>query len=309
MRTSRRLLAVTAVGASALLTACGGGGGSITLVRGDAAPDGGSTAQVTLASLQAAGTTTAEATSGRFSSAIALGDGSTFSTTEGEFTGGRTRARTTMDFAAMGSAFGADEELPAELGDGSFDSEVVTDGATAYLRGGLLAEMTSMFGIDVPEGGWLRVTGDDSSLGSEMGVGAFSTDTTQLLDGAFGEVTLVGTEEVRDVTTTHSRVAIDPSKVVGEIADELPGIDSGTFTADVWVDADGLVRRLRFEVDPGTMFDFGDPDGGGTSDGGAEGEGGFAMVMTFEMWDLNEPIDIDVPSGDQVVDVPNPFGN
>lgn len=110
------------------------------------------------------------------------------------------------------------------------------------------------------------------------GVGGTS-DPSDALAGlrgvAEGGVRTVGTEDVRGVETTHFQADVDLRRALeasGEIrdpeaferfADQLGG---GTATYDVWLDGDGLVRKLTFATPVQQMqvsvsmelYDFGD---------------------------------------------------
>ncbi|MDQ3106727.1 MAG: hypothetical protein M3Q68_02855 [Actinomycetota bacterium] len=83
----------------------------------------------------------------------------------------------------------------------------------------------------------------------------------RFLAGANGKVTTVGSEEVRDVTTTRYRVDIDAAKLVeqgqkqqsalGFIAPSAAADDAKVKAqpADVWLDAAGRLRRLRLRLE------------------------------------------------------------
>jgi hypothetical protein len=114
--------------------------------------------------------------------------------------------------------------------------EAVAAGGWFYVRGGPVDS--------VANGKWVRVKADDPSF--DLG----EVDPTKLLDElrSTSKITKVGTASVRGVSTTHYRAKIKA--------------DSNRVPLDVWVDGQGLVRRLRVDwqsvhasVD---LFDFGD---------------------------------------------------
>jgi len=66
------------------------------------------------------------------------------------------------------------------------------------------------------------------------------------------------------------------------------GAQSGltTIPVEVWLDADGLVRKLSFE------FSAAQPGGSEQSD----------VSITFELWDYGEDVAIELPAASEVVD-------
>ena len=111
------------------------------------------------------------------------------------------------------------------------------------------------------------------------------------------DVERAGEETVRGVETTRYRAVVDLEALAGQAPagredewaayvestrqrlglDEIPG--------EIWVDADGLVRRMRQE------YAFGD------------GVSSTATVTTTELWDFGVDVDVSAPSPDNVTDV------
>ena len=97
--------------------------------------------------------------------------------------------------------------------------------------------------------------------------------------------------------TTHYRALVDPARVAkhaqgtdGQTAQSLFGqltSESGLaeIPVDVWLDPDGLVRKLTLEL---------------TATDPATSQSGSA-TMSFELWDYGKAIAIDVPPASQVV--------
>jgi outer membrane lipoprotein-sorting protein len=114
---------------------------------------------------------------------------------------------------------------------------IAADGAF-YVRGGPIAS--------IAQGKWLRVKADDSSFN----LGA--ADPAQLLQylRSTSKVEQRGTATVRGVRTTHYVARIQPKQL------------SSPVPLDVWVDGQGLVRRLRVQLQQAKasldLFDFGD---------------------------------------------------
>jgi hypothetical protein len=123
------------------------------------------------------------------------------------------------------------------------------------------------------------------------------SDPTQALDllrGA-GDFEVVGHDEVRGVETTHYRGTIDLEKAVenapADAQDQARQLfeQSGlsTVPAEIWVDADGLVRQLEF----------------------TEKLPGVSMKVHEELYDFGAEVDTAPPPADQVLDITALLGN
>jgi hypothetical protein len=211
------------------------------------------------------------------------------------------RMRVEMDmgdlFDQMADSTG--QELPPGL---TGTMEMLADGSTFYMR----APMFSMLGVD----GWISMTPEDLGTTAEaLGLGAGAYDFTQMLEslrGVDGEPEVVGQEEVRGVETTHYRASIDLARALAEVpADQRDEVQAAfeqlgggedlsevEMPVDVWIDADDLPRRMR--MDMGALF-------------AAAGLGDGSMTMTMDFFDYGEPVDIEVPSPDDVTPASEAF--
>src|SRR5262249_11517656 len=110
-------------------------------------------------------------------------------------------------------------------------------------------------------------------------------DVLEALRGLSGDIETVGTEELRGVDTTHYRVLLDPAELAKQAAaqnpdaqslfDRLSGQSGVTeVPLDVWLDGDGLVRKLSLDVDA--------PDA-------TTGQSGH-VSLAFELWDYGEDV-------------------
>jgi hypothetical protein len=95
--------------------------------------------------------------------------------------------------------------------------------------------------------------------------------------------------------------------VSGEVDQALRDV---TFPVDVYLDADGYVRRVAMTYDFSELFGalFGALDGLEGTGPGSEGLGatpdlGMTMTMTVDFFDLGQPVTITEPSPDEVVDL------
>ena len=128
-----------------------------------------------------------------------------------------------------------------------------------------------------------------------------NNDPRTMLDflrAASADIETVGSEELRGEDTTHYRATIEPREYAKlaplEKREELQslvqqmGAQSGltTIPVEVWLDADGLVRKLSFE------FSATQPGSSERSD---------ASIM-FELWDYGKDVAIELPPASEVVD-------
>ncbi len=151
---------------------------------------------------------------------------------------------------------------------------------------------------------WIKVgAAAADNLGS---MGALSQDPTQLLSAlrsVSSNVTTVGTEDVRGVTTTHYRAVIDLAKAARSNPDASQELDrykaqlgSTSLPANVWIDKDGYLRRLVVTITP--------PPG---SVSAADG----AVTVSVEMYDFGQADTsaVEAPPADEVGTLPTDFGN
>ena len=209
---------------------------------------------------------------------------------EGIFDSSERKGRMTMDLSQLAEGTGQ------ELG----EVEMITDGFVVYMRFPFLQALQP----DLKP--WVKF--DIRELGKEQGfdLGQLSqlnqndpSQALQYLRAASEDVEEVGKEEVRGVETTHYRMAIDLRKVVERAPEEqrdqlratieqlieASGIE--TLPTEVWIDDDGLARRVRFAYE-GMHF--------------APGQTG-AMTMTMELFDFGVEVDVQPPPPEDVADI------
>jgi hypothetical protein len=104
------------------------------------------------------------------------------------------------------------------------------------------------------------------SGGIGAGMSANPAQQLETLESASDDVTVVGHEAVRAVDTTHYTAVIDMQRILDELRSDsskladlvektLDGVD-GNETVDVWIDGDGLVRRLHSNIPMGPLGTF-----------------------------------------------------
>jgi hypothetical protein len=116
----------------------------------------------------------------------------------------------------------------------------------------------------------------------------------QILNGAQGDVDIVGDDDIDGVAVTQYRVTIDLQAALDALdgaarqalQDAIDRAGVGQVTVDVWLDEDGVVRRMvsTFELDDGTT-----------------------ETVTLEFSAFGEPVRIRVPRPRQVLESADQF--
>jgi len=179
-----------------------------------------------------------------------------------------------------------------DLGVGTI--EMIVDERFAYLRG----EAFASFAADAET--WLRVdlASTDATARELKGLVSGQNDASLLLYylfGADGGLETIGTETIGGVEATGYGVSLDLdaalARVPAEVREALElnldeftdgGIDH-VLDAEVWVDGDGFVRRLVF------VYVLGEEVGGGQ------------IRVTSDLSAFGEPVEAEVPAGDEIV--------
>lgn len=170
---------------------------------------------------------------------------------------------------------------------GPLKLDLVSDGTVVYMH-------SSRFGT-LPGGhNWMAL---DLSLGDEL-------DTTvpanvdakgelALLESVSDDVQKLSKEDVRGVPTTHYRGTISVSNQVERLREEGADADASLIEKDgsplhveAWIDADGLVRRMRLIH----------------SQPAGEGKEATTIDMRVDFFDFGFEPEIDVPDSSEVFD-------
>jgi hypothetical protein len=178
--------------------------------------------------------------------------------------------------------------------------DAVFDNATVYEK------FPPALAATLPSGkSWVKV--DLAAAGRKVGVdvNALSQgqagDPSQTLDylrGASSDIKKVGSEDVRGTQATHYRAVVDLNKAAAESPKASEAIKStikllGTATqpVDVWVDAEGRVRRMKYAVD---LSKSKVPTSTGVPG---------SVTFTLDLFDFGVPVQATLPPADQVVDL------
>lgn len=185
--------------------------------------------------------------------------------------------------------------MEADLGLEGTRTETLTVGNVMYLRSPMFALFTG------DEDVWVRVDLEESGRAAGLDVDALVEGNTgpaallQQLRGAADEVEELGSDEVRGVSTTHLRVVVDTERAIedapAEAREQLRAFADASgmpaaYPMEVWIDDDGLPRRLS------TIVDVRD-----------EARGTVTQQTVLELFDFGIGVRVDEPAGDDVVEL------
>ncbi|MDZ7727510.1 MAG: hypothetical protein U5Q44_04555 [Dehalococcoidia bacterium] len=206
------------------------------------------------------------------------------------------------DDGGFGGLFGGNMEMTAE---GRFDMandrayfaanlvlieiETITDGDVCYTRSNWTGEKWQK--EDPCENTEVMEGDEDSPIGDPFSDPAGFVESLQANAASVEDM---GEAEVRGETVRHLRV-----ELTGEDFEELEG---GKLPMDVYLDDENRVVRLETE--------FRTPDEGMMDMGGEGGEepGMVTITMTMDFFDYGEPVDIEIPSEDEIGEAEDFFG-
>lgn len=164
--------------------------------------------------------------------------------------------------------------------------ETIIDGTYLYMK------MPAALGGD---GGWVRM--DMTSVAG--GANQFSQDPSQYLSflrGASDEIEEVGTEEIDGVTTTHYKAELSFDKILEQAPDEEAadvraqlealGGELDSIPSDVWIDEDGLPRRMQLDMSIEAQ--------GQTAD----------MEITMDLFDYGVDVNVEPPADFEDIQAP-----
>jgi hypothetical protein len=180
--------------------------------------------------------------------------------------------------------------------------EMIVDGTTMYMRLDGMDELsifpTEWVSVDVSE----SVPGFDelTSFGNGQ---SDPSNAFGYLQGA-ENATELGTETIDGVETTHYEVTVDLAEaakdVPADLRDEMrmaleqfrKGFGTTTMPFEVWIDGDGLVRRMVFRMG---------------SEGG-ELDMPFSFEMTMDVTDYGQDFELELPPASDVTDLTDLVG-
>ena len=198
-----------------------------------------------------------------------------------------------MDMSQIASLGGSELGSPSD-----WKMEAVVDGLVMYMKAPFLQKLTKS---DKP---WIKI--DMGNLGKQQGLDLSSlmsydpSQLTRFVDYLRGSknMEIVGHDQIRGVTTTHYRGSVDFDTYLNALPagrraaakqalDKVGKLGKVTYKPfDVWVDANGLIRREKI---------------GYSVDTGANGKLDLGFSMDF--YDYDGPVSITIPPADQTVDM------
>jgi hypothetical protein len=210
---------------------------------------------------------------------------------EGEFDARAQSGRMKIDMSEFAKALGAQD-----FG----DVEILMERFVMYMKFPLLQQLQP--GMKP----WIRF--DLRELAAQQGLDLAGLQQVNQSDprqallylrAASGPVDEVGEEDVQGVSTTHYRTTVDLEKVAKLEPEQRANVQRviqqtgvRTVPTEVWVDEEGLVRRMKIMYEE---MRFGP---------GRRGD----MAMTMELHDFGVEVDVERPPAGQVVDVEELMG-
>jgi hypothetical protein len=180
-----------------------------------------------------------------------------------------------------------------------FEMEMILADGVMYMATSTLAAMGAPSGaFDGKD--WVSIDLDAVAPAYESlaDLGTGPNDPSQsfaYLQGA-SDVELVGTEDLDGETTTHFRGTLDLERALAELPADARAelreamqqlqtqFSADSMPFDVWVDGDGLIRRMSYRIE-------------------GSAEQAFSLEMTMDITDYDADLDFDVPAPGDVVDV------
>jgi hypothetical protein len=187
-------------------------------------------------------------------------------------------------------------DLPTVAGVPLGKIEAVVDGGALYLKvPGILADQVGKEWVKLDVGEVSEKLADIDISGLARAGTGNPTYALENLRGATN-VTVVGEERVRGEKTTHYKATIDTDKAIAAApSDERDALEKANdflgnqqIPADIWLDAEGRLRKLVYSVD---------------SPVGAGGNDGAKPTFTYELYEFGAPVDAEVPSEDETVNL------
>jgi hypothetical protein len=178
--------------------------------------------------------------------------------------------------------------MPDPDSSGSVEMQGVFDGTVMYVQLGQLGSL--------PDGAeWMAL--DFSSFGleeDEIPSNGDAMGELELLEAATGGVRKLGKESVRGVPTTRYRGTVGVAEQVKQLREKGVEEDLSSYIQkkgtplriEVWIDTDGLVRRMRYvKTDPA-----------------GDGHGATTLDMRVDFLDFGDVPEVEVPDSSEVFD-------
>lgn len=222
--------------------------------------------------------------------------------------------------ATPDSSGGEDPLMMLGMFPGMFDDPIrfVSVDDRSFIQWPFLASLFASFSPDfdpsIPAGElWIEGTSEDlDGAADSLGATGLTEDVlpTDLLDqlrDAEATVEEIGPDTVRGVATTHYRVTLDAEAMAAASGEELSADELAELGAvdgmpmDLWVDDQGLARKILIEVDESMMVDETDASSDALGSDATDEMPISSMTMEFELFDLGQPVTITAPPEDRIL--------
>lgn len=175
-------------------------------------------------------------------------------------------------------------------------SETVSDGTTVYTKTDFLGDK------------WLKLDAADLLKDAGGGSDPFGSSladpgqTLQYLKDVSDTVETVGTEQVRGRDATHYKATVNLraaaekrlGSVPGYVDEALKTLGSDSIAYNVWVDSDGYLARVAFDM--------------GFASSLLPEMKDMKMAVSIDYFDWGKPVTIEIPPADQVTDAASALG-
>lgn len=191
-----------------------------------------------------------------------------------------------MDMSGFGGALGSSDDPEAALAAAMLgEIEIRQIGDRAYMK---MPFLTSMLGTEAE---WVSMPAEEAgAFSTDMGL---QTDPYEMLEDyrdANAQVEDLGVEAVNGVDATHYHVVVDTEAWLATLsAEERAELEADgpvpltQFPMDLWISEDGFVVRMVMEID------------GSAVETTATDESFERMTLTYDVFDINQPVEITAP--------------
>ena len=196
-----------------------------------------------------------------------------------------------MDGPALGQGVPDNGDGSLTIQDLVTTTEVREIGDTLYIN---------MGSFTMPDGEtkWMSVPREEGAGIGEMFSGvpdpARMLEAYRKADTRMGEV---GRATVNGMQTTHYAITVDTEALLARISHEERieieaggPVPNGTFPLDLWISDEGYLVRMVMEADGSLMH-------------GPEGSDFERMILTFDVFDIGQPISIEAPPASEVTPI------
>jgi hypothetical protein len=230
--------------------------------------------------------------SATFHLAAAPPPGTVSMTGEGQFDYANQRGHMVFDMTEVLQPTGEPPEGAGEV-------EMIFAGPVLYMK---MPFLTKLLSDPKP---WIKVDLEaarqgDQNISQLAQLG--QSDPTQILEllgGTTRRVDDLGAEDVRGVPTTHYGMVLDLVQAAEQASESArPSVQNliqrtgaATMPAEIWIDDDGRMRRMTYEVDLAAAA---------SEEASAERD---TMAVAMELYEFGIQVDVEAPPENQVVDL------